>query len=74
MTQQDLDVLDTIGMPDYLSGELSDTGKCFFFTCCSMYADFEMYNVEVDIPAHMVPPNPDDSDGSAPSPPETFSL
>lgn len=42
MTQQDLDVLDTIGMPDYLSGELSDT--------------------EVDIPAHMVPPNPDDSD------------
>ncbi|KIP09280.1 hypothetical protein PHLGIDRAFT_126435 [Phlebiopsis gigantea 11061_1 CR5-6] len=42
MTDYDLDVLDTIGTTDYMTGELSDT--------------------EVDIPPHMVPPNPDDSD------------
>lgn len=28
MTQHDLDVIDTIGRPDYISGELSDTGSC----------------------------------------------
>lgn len=27
MTQNDLDVLDTIGTPDYFSGDLSDTGE-----------------------------------------------
>lgn len=71
MTQQDLDVLDTIGMPDYLSGELSDTGRYFpsLVAPCMLTC-----HIEVDIPAHMVPPNPDDSDGSAPSPPEIFSL
>ncbi|GBE86531.1 hypothetical protein BKA93DRAFT_825710 [Sparassis latifolia] len=42
MTRHDLDILDTIGTPDYLQGELSDS--------------------EVDVPRHMAPPNPDDSD------------
>ncbi|KAI9451936.1 hypothetical protein BJY52DRAFT_962283 [Lactarius psammicola] len=42
MTENDLKVLDTIGTPEYLKGNLSDS--------------------EMDIPAHMVPPNPDDSD------------
>jgi len=42
MTRQDLQVLDTLGTPDYFNGELSDD--------------------ELDIPPHMVPPNPDDSD------------
>ncbi|KZT09848.1 uncharacterized protein LAESUDRAFT_694312 [Laetiporus sulphureus 93-53] len=42
MMRYDLQVLDTIGTPDYLSGELSDE--------------------DVDVPSHMVPPNPDDSD------------
>ena len=27
MTQNDLDVLDTIGTPDYFSGDLSDSGE-----------------------------------------------
>ncbi|OCH86613.1 hypothetical protein OBBRIDRAFT_890364 [Obba rivulosa] len=42
MTKHDLEILDTIGTPDYLKGELSDD--------------------EVDVPQHMVPPNPEDSD------------
>ncbi|KAF9820863.1 hypothetical protein IEO21_01090 [Rhodonia placenta] len=42
MTQHDLEILDTIGTPDYLKGELSDD--------------------DVDVPSHMVPPNPEDSD------------
>ncbi|OBZ74222.1 hypothetical protein A0H81_05957 [Grifola frondosa] len=42
MTRHDLEILDTIGTPDYLNGELSDS--------------------EVDVPHHMVPPNPEDSD------------
>jgi len=42
MTENELKVLDTIGTPEYLKGNLSDN--------------------EMDIPAHMVPPNPDDSD------------
>ncbi|KAF7983712.1 hypothetical protein HWV62_19651 [Athelia sp. TMB] len=42
MTNQDLQILDTLGTSDYISGELSDD--------------------ELDIPPHMVPPNPDDSD------------
>ncbi|KAI9510018.1 hypothetical protein F5148DRAFT_658018 [Russula earlei] len=42
MTENDLKVLDTIGTPEYLKGNLSDS--------------------EMDIPVHMVPPNPDDSD------------
>jgi len=42
MTSQDLQILDTLGTSDYISGELSDD--------------------ELDIPPHMVPPNPDDSD------------
>ncbi|KAH8991683.1 hypothetical protein EDB86DRAFT_1036544 [Lactarius hatsudake] len=42
MTENDLKVLDTIGTPEHLKGNLSDS--------------------EMDIPAHMVPPNPDDSD------------
>ncbi|KAI0000522.1 hypothetical protein BJV77DRAFT_1058100 [Russula vinacea] len=41
MTENDLNVLDTIGTPEYLKGNQSD---------------------KMDIPAHMVPPNPDDSD------------
>ena len=27
MTQQDLDILDTIGTSDYITGDLSDSGK-----------------------------------------------
>ncbi|THH27741.1 hypothetical protein EUX98_g6438 [Antrodiella citrinella] len=42
MTQQDLDILDTIGTSDYITGDLSDS--------------------DVDVPSHMKPPNPDDSD------------
>ncbi|KAI0272726.1 hypothetical protein BC834DRAFT_922070 [Gloeopeniophorella convolvens] len=42
MTDNDLKVLDTVGTPEYLKGDLSDS--------------------EMDIPAHMIPPNPDDSD------------
>ncbi|KAH9943815.1 hypothetical protein B0H21DRAFT_474916 [Amylocystis lapponica] len=42
MTRNDLEILDTIGTPDYLKGELSDD--------------------EVDVPQHMVPPNPDETD------------
>ncbi|TFY83643.1 hypothetical protein EWM64_g362 [Hericium alpestre] len=42
MTSNDLKVLDTIGTPEYLKGDLSDD--------------------EMDIPSHMIPPNPDDSD------------
>ncbi|KAJ3555129.1 hypothetical protein NM688_g2747 [Phlebia brevispora] len=42
MTPEDLEVLDTIGTMDYISGDLSDT--------------------DIDVPAFMKPPNPDDSD------------
>ncbi|KAI0340525.1 hypothetical protein BDW22DRAFT_1333920 [Trametopsis cervina] len=42
MTDRDLEVLDTVGTSDYISGDLSDT--------------------DIDVPSHMVPPNPDDSD------------
>ena len=31
MTQQDLDVLDTIGTSDYLPGELSDSGGLYIY-------------------------------------------
>jgi len=42
MTRHDIEILDTIGTPDYLKGELSDD--------------------DVDVPPHMVPPDPEDSD------------
>lgn len=61
MTDHDLDILDTIGTSDYIPGELSDTGQHqikFTSLTPTLYHD-----IEVDIPLHMVPPNPDDSDG-----------
>ncbi|KAJ6616957.1 hypothetical protein B0H10DRAFT_2034921 [Mycena sp. CBHHK59/15] len=47
MSIYDLQVLDTLETPDYLKGELSTDGQLFS---------------HLDIPAHMVPPDPDDSD------------
>lgn len=61
MTEYDLDVLDTIGTTDYITGELSDTGA---LSHLGMLSPNLPCQIEVDIPAHMVPPNPDDSDGT----------
>ncbi|KAF5389129.1 hypothetical protein D9757_004882 [Collybiopsis confluens] len=56
MSKHDLQVLDTFETPDYIKGELSDDGRGPF--CLSLDIG------ELDIPQHMVPPNPDDSDNS----------
>ncbi|KAF8125397.1 hypothetical protein K438DRAFT_2151088 [Mycena galopus ATCC 62051] len=53
MSTYDLQVLDTLETADYLGGELASDGS-FFQT------------LDLDIPAHMVPPNPDDSDSITP--------
>ncbi|KAI0741643.1 hypothetical protein C8Q80DRAFT_147099 [Daedaleopsis nitida] len=42
MTRHDIEVLDTIGTPDYLNGDLSAE--------------------EIDMPPHMKPPNPEESE------------
>ena len=60
MTQQDLDILDTIGTSDYITGDLSDSGKTASgWLCGNVPTNFS----DVDVPSHMKPPNPDDSDG-----------
>lgn len=61
MTQNDLDILDTIGTSDYFTGELSDSGT----VPRNEYAESSRFTslADIDIPSHMVPPNPDDSDG-----------
>lgn len=61
MTDHDLDILDTIGTSDYIPGELSDTGQ--HQTKFTFLTPTSPHDIEVDIPLHMVPPNPDDSDG-----------
>ncbi|KAJ3491373.1 hypothetical protein NLI96_g753 [Meripilus lineatus] len=60
MTQNDLDILDTIGTSDYFTGELSDSGT----VPRNEYAESSRFTslADIDIPSHMVPPNPDDSD------------
>jgi hypothetical protein len=62
MTSQDLQILDTLGTSDYIKGELSDDGKRsqIFILWLSAYSILEL-----DIPPHMIPPNPDDSDSSS---------
>ena len=62
MTDYDLDVLDTIGTSDYVVGELSDNG--LYITSLLMSYSSLMRRIEVDIPLHLIPPNPDDSDGA----------
>jgi hypothetical protein len=61
MTSHDLQILDTLGTSDYINGELSDDGEQYnvFVMVMSIQLD-----AELDIPPHMVPPNPDDSDSS----------
>ena len=58
MTRHDLQVLDTIETTDYMKGELSDDGWSISWSVESP----KWLLAELDIPAHMVPPNPDDSD------------
>ena len=64
MTENDLKVLDTIGTPEYLKGSLSDSGLYSVFPSESLRTEVSPHTAEMDIPAHMVPPNPDDSDSS----------
>lgn len=60
MTQGELDTIDTFEIHDYISGELSDDGKL----SVTRLSDIELNRViDFDIPAHMIPPNPDESEG-----------
>ncbi|CCM02570.1 uncharacterized protein FIBRA_04673 [Fibroporia radiculosa] len=59
MTRHDLEVLDTIGTPDYLKGELSDNGR---MNRSMIPSPPLCLLTDVDVPSHMVPPNPEDSD------------
>ena len=62
MTRHDLQILDTLESPEYIKGDISDDGLRIFeypsrATGSNLFA-------ELDIPSHMVPPNPDDSDSA----------
>jgi hypothetical protein len=58
MTRNDIQILDTLDTPEYIKGELSDDGWSLNQVCFNMLRP----SLELDIPPHMVPPNPDDSD------------
>ncbi|KAG6808013.1 hypothetical protein H0H92_005694 [Tricholoma furcatifolium] len=60
MTRHDLEIIDTIETTDYMKGELSDEGSSCFKE--SRQVGMLTIKLELDIPPHMVPPNPDDSD------------
>ena len=60
MTRHDLQILDTLETAEYMKGELSDDGQPGFVLRSNV--NFLTRRLEIDIPPHMVPPNPDDSD------------
>ena len=62
MTKRDLLILETFNNSDvYLSGDLPEEGK--HMHQLRVYTIAEQW-IELEIPAHMVPPNPDDSDSA----------
>ena len=62
MTRHDIEVLDTIGTPDYLNGDLSVEGKQPIARMVTRVASLFL-PADVDIAPHMKPPNPEESEG-----------
>lgn len=63
MNRHDLLVLDTVDTADYMDGNLSDEGAYAISRLLNLHEPIRS-NAELDIPAHLVPPNPDDSDST----------
>ena len=61
MTRHDIEVLDTIGTPDYLNGDLSVEGTQP--PSPHGVSPSNAHPVDVDVAPHMQPPNPEDSEG-----------
>ena len=61
MTRHDIEVLDTIGTPDYLNGDLSVDGTQSGRHMDGVASDHEP--TDVDVVPHMRPPNPEESEG-----------
>lgn len=61
MSEDDLQTLDTLDTTDYIDGQLSDEGTILETRRPSLRT-IHITRTELEIPFHMVPPDPDDAD------------
>ena len=64
MSKNELFTIDTIETADYIRGDLEDDGESSYSVQLQYGELKHLLKVDLDIPLHMMPPNPDDSESS----------